>query len=135
MLLPFHSAKPVTSPQNGLRPRWLPEIKEAVSKPVADTANWLQTSVRPGYDGLTVKSESASEDGDGHAPASIQPFANQRTLIDGGVGATGSKQSDNYQYRQQNKSAEVRSSMTARLMKSASSDDDDFLNKTLSEKR
>ena len=147
LLLSIDSTKPVTPPQDGLQPRWLPEVDPAVSKPVANAVKWLQTSMRPGYSGLTVKNESTSEDG-GDVPTSIhslnnqqtmniqQTMNNQQTLLNGGIEAAGSKWSDN-RYRSptvtQNRSTELYSSM---LINSASdtSDDDIFLNDTYSKK-
>jgi len=134
-MLPVHCSEPVTPPQDGLRPIWLPEVDPAVSKqPTLNAVKWLQTSARPD---LTLKNESESVDNDGgiDVPASIQPATNQQTLLDGGGGAEDSKWSSN-QYHSQNKNAEQRSSMPAYLVDSESDEknDDVFLNKTRSEK-
>ena len=139
MLLSVHGAVPATSTQDGLRPRWVPEVEPTVSKPEVNVVQWLQTSVRPGYNGLTVKSESASDEDDDsdHVPASIQPSTNEQTLIDDGRGEEGSKWPDSHQYRPQtsNKTADLRSSVRAHLINSASdtNDGDVLLNRTHSE--
>jgi len=93
----------------------------------------------PDYDGPTTKSESMFDyNGRHHVPASIQPFTNQRALIDdAGVEA---KSQDNYQYRPQskNKSRELGDStqLADHLINSASetSDVDVVMNETHSKK-
>ena len=110
-----------------------------VSSPVANVVEWLQTSVRPGYDGLMESIESISDAEDGRVLASIQPFTNQRTLINGRGATPASKWPDNYQYRPQtqNKSAKVRGSKpSAHLINAAPDETDDefFMNKTHSKK-
>lgn len=134
-----HGNEPVTSSQDDLRPRWLPEVEPTVSNPVTNAVQWLQTSVQAGYDGLMDSGESVSDDEDGEVLASIQPFTNQRTLINEDGSAAGSKWPDNYQYRpqMQNKSAELRSSIPSGHVINAAADtpdDDVFMNKTRSKK-
>jgi len=137
--LPVDDTEPVTSSQDDQQPIWLPEVEPTVSNPATNAVQWLQTSVRPGYNGLMESGESVSDNEDDQVLASIQPFTNQRTLINEGGSAAGSKWPDNYQYRPQtqNKSAEHRGSIpSAHVINSASdtSDDDVFVNETQSKK-
>jgi len=73
-LLPAYNAESPTSLQDGLRPRWLPEVNHTVPNPIDNAVKRLQTSARPEYD-------SGDADGTGR-PASI-PSTDHRTSLVG----------------------------------------------------
>jgi len=59
MMPPVYGAESVTSLQDSLRPRWLPELNRTASKP-ADNAvkRLMQTSTRPEHSGMTVNTSA-----------------------------------------------------------------------------
>lgn len=77
-LLPVYDAESVASLQEGLRPRWLPEVNQTVPKPIDNAVKRLQTSERPEYNG------------DIDRPASKQPSTDHGTDHDAAASSNAS---------------------------------------------
>ena len=64
-MLPVYSTESLTSPKDGLIPKWPPEVDRRVPEPIAEGAKQSQTSKRPRQNGLTVNNGSSDVGGDG----------------------------------------------------------------------